>query len=121
MPAPKLPWYQFSLRSLLLLTFFVAMVCSLGAYTHWLLSVAILANVLIGGVAGRIVGEARSGFVQGVVFAILFFLIAFIYCTLSMGASPGLWNVVWWFLICGFAMLVGGIVGGLSVRPGSRR
>src|SRR5580692_10658171 len=66
-PEPQLPWYQFSLRSLLLLTAFAAVVCSIGVYTHWLVSAVIGATVMIGGVAGKIVAGTRSGFVQGVV------------------------------------------------------
>ena len=61
----KLPWYQFSLRSVLLLTLVVAVLCSIGACTHWLVSVMLDSVVLIGGVTGRIVGGTGLGLVEG--------------------------------------------------------
>ena len=83
-PSPP-PWYQFSLRSLLLLTFFVAVLCSLGVYTHWLVSAVVAMTVVIGGIAGRIVAGTRLGFVRGAVYAIAWLLIVFI-------GFPQLWQ-----------------------------
>ena len=70
-PEPELRWYQFTLRSLMLLTLFVAVICSLGVCTHWLVS-AVIAMFALAGMAGRIVAGTRLGFVQGVVFGIQF-------------------------------------------------
>ena len=83
-PSPP-PWYQFSLRSLLLLTLFVAVLCSLGVCTHWLVSAVVAMTVVIGGIAGRIVAGTRLGFVRGAVYAIAWLLIVFI-------GFPQLWQ-----------------------------
>ena len=61
-PDPKLPWYQFSLRSLLLLTLFVAVLCSVGARYHW----SVAAVIAVGGIAGTIVARSWFGLVLGV-------------------------------------------------------
>lgn len=119
---PNPPWYQFSIRSLLLLTTFVAVLCSLGLCTHWIFSVVIGSAVLIGGIAGWIVARTRVGFVQGVVFGIQFVLIAAIMGVISLPlfsweASSAMWVS---YVLLGTASLIGGILGGLSVRPRSR-
>jgi len=64
MPArePDLPWYQFSLRSLLLLTLFVAVLCSIGVRTHW----SVTAAIAVGGITGGIVARSWLGLVLGV-------------------------------------------------------
>jgi len=120
MVAPKLkdPWYQFSLRSLMLLVLVVALLCSLGKCTHWLLPVVLAATVLVGGTAGRIVSGIKAGFVQGALYGIPFFLLAFIGCAAFMGAFPRLWDLVWWLfsMICGIAVLLGGVLGGYSAK-----
>ncbi len=61
-PEPMLPWYQFSLRSLLLLTLFVAVLCSIGVGMNW----SIAAIIAVGGVAGGIVARSWLGLVLGV-------------------------------------------------------
>ena len=61
---PKLFWYQFGLRSLLLLTLFVAVLCLIGVCTHWLISVAIGMIVVVGGFAGRIVAGIHAAAIQ---------------------------------------------------------
>ena len=53
-PAPRPPWYQFNIRSLLVLTTFAAILCSLGVCTHWGVSVVFGIAVVIAGIAGRI-------------------------------------------------------------------
>ena len=112
-PPPNLPWYQFSLRSLLLFTSFVAALCSLGVCTHWLVSAVIVLPVVVGGMAGRIVAGTRLGFVQGVVFGTQFLLV----CEFL----PFLWKPSWLLgVVIAIAVLIGGMVGGLSVRPRSR-
>ena len=130
MGTPELPWYQFSLRSLFLLTLFVAVLCSVGVCTHWLISAVVALAVAIGGVAGRIVAGTRLGFVQGVVFGIQFLLAAVL---ISLLLFPVLlcWDTPWlrllldgpWRLevVLGIVVLIGGVVGGLSVRPRSGR
>ena len=75
-PPPKLPWYQFSLRSLLELTFFVAVFCSVGVCAGWASLVVLPAIVLVSGLAGRVVAGIKAGFVEGakcgtLVFAIM--------------------------------------------------
>ncbi len=125
---PKLPWYQFSLRSLLLLTLFVAMLCSLGVCTHWLVSAAVAMTVVIGGIAGRIVAGTRLGFVQGIIFGIQFLFwagLACVFLALLFWDAPWfplVWNAPWLLGVpLAIAVLVGGVLGGLSVRPRSGR
>ena len=115
---PKLFWYQFSLRSLLLLTLFVAVLCSIGVCTHWLISVAIGMIVVIGGFAGPIVAGTRLGFVQGIVYGIQFFLVAGLLCTFL----PFPWAPSWRSsVVLALAVLVGGVLGGLSLWPRPKR
>lgn len=120
-PKPNPPWHQFSLRSLLLLTAFVAVLCSIGAWTHWLVSATIAVAVVVGGVTGRIVAGTRLGFVEGALGAIPFFVVAFVVpLLLGIPFSPK-WEA--WYLkeMLVLAALFGGIVGGFSVRPRSGR
>jgi len=113
----KPPWYQFSLRSLLLLTLFVAVLCSLGVCTHWIFSVVIA----IGGIAGRIVAGTMR-FVEGtLVFVLLILLLSFgISCVSQLRGTPltvkwEIWQEHWGLVI---APIVGGVFGGL--RAGKR-
>ena len=105
------PWYQFSLRSLLLLTLFVAALCSIGVCTHWLIS-AFVAMVTIVGIMGRIVAGIRLGFVAGVLYGILFILAVFLFL-------PTHWTTWECLSATGIAALIGGVVGGLSARASS--
>jgi hypothetical protein len=116
MPTPKLPWYQFSLRSLLLLTLFVAVLCSLGVCTHWFVS-AVVVMLVLAGVAGRIVAGTRVGYPQGFAFGIVFLLGTGLACmALFRFLLP--WESLWfWGVVLGVAALIGGIVGGFMVRP----
>jgi len=111
----KLPWYQFSLRSLLLLTLFVAVLCSIGVCTHyWLVSVAAAAIFLLGGTMGRIVAGSRVGFWQGGLGTFACFLGVFIWkCDLYHGA---------WLCapVSGIAALIGVFLVSCSVRPRSK-
>ena len=52
-PEPKLPWYQFSLRSLFLLTVFVALLCSIGVCTDWSVAAVIGVGSITGGIIAR--------------------------------------------------------------------
>ena len=116
----KLPWYQFSLRSVLLLTLVVAVLCSLGVSIHWALSAVIASIIAIGGVAGRVVAGTPLGFTQGILFAMQLFFLSVI---VSLFCFPSLTHVsLWWLaLLYGAAILIGGVLGGLSVRSRSRQ
>jgi hypothetical protein len=117
-PKPKQPWYQFSLRSLLLLTVFVAVLCFIGVCTNWLFSALAAMTVLIGGTAGRIVAGTRLGFVQGVLFGIQFALS----CLFLPFPFLLNWESPWpWGVVLGIAVLIGGVLGGYSVRPRTGR
>lgn len=121
MPRAK---FQYSIRSLLLLTLFVAVLCSLGACTSWLASVAVAVTIVIGGIAGRIVAGTRLGFIQGALFAIQFVVIAVIVGLVDQAPIPILQREASWGLsdlYFGVAALVGGIVGGFTVRPRPRQ
>jgi uncharacterized membrane protein len=121
-PAPKSPWYQYSLRSLLLFTTFVAVLCALGRCTHWLLAVAVGSAVMIGGIAGRIVAGTRIGFLQGAVFGVQFAMLSIIACVIVGLAFPPFSNAPWpSIVVLGTATIVGGALGGFTVRPRSGR
>ncbi len=122
----KLPWYQFSLRSVLLLTLVVAVLCSIGVSIHWALSAVIASIIVIGGVAGRVVAGTRLGFVQGAIFAAQFFLMTVLVCIVSQFPTAAFfWEASWGlsrlYVVLGIAVVIGGILGGLSVRPRSGR
>lgn len=116
----KLPWYQFSLRSVLLLTLVVAVLCSIGACTHWLVSVMLDSVVLIGGVTGRIVGGTGLGLVEGALYGIVFCFIAFLGLATLAVLFGYLWDLYRLAAICAMSVLLGGIfggvLGGLSAR-----
>ncbi len=117
-PKPKPPRYQFSLRSLLLLTLVIAVLCSIGVCTHWLVSAVIALPVAIGGIAGWIVAGTGEGFVMGIVVGILFLLGDFVICCAFLSAIPQVVEVRWQ-LFAAFhliALLMGGILGGLLER-----
>jgi MFS family permease len=119
-PMPT-PWYQFSLRSLLLLTLFVAICCSIGVYTHWELSVA----VCVGGIAGRIAARRELGYLVGAVFGatvafIATFLTLFV-VQLGLRYLPHpeiLWRMKEVLVIVAafFGVVLGGILGGLLAK-----
>lgn len=121
-PEPTHRWYQYSLRLLLLLFVVVALLCSLGSCTHWLVSVVLGSAMLIGGIAGRVIAGTRCGFVQGAVFAVEFLLIAGFACVLLRlpvplpfwDESSGLGPL---YAVLVIVSLIGGIVGGFTVRP----
>ena len=124
-PKPDLQWFQFSLRSLLLLVLFVAVLCSIGVCTHWLVSVAIVLLAL-GGVAGSIVAGTRrsgNGFLLGALCGIHFCFWTGIVSFFRLFSAPfrldarSLLGVV----LAIVAVLVGGVLGGLLVRPRSGR
>jgi hypothetical protein len=57
-PTPKLRWFQFSLRTLLVFVTLCAILCSLGVCTHWVVSATFGVAIVSGGIAGRIVSKA---------------------------------------------------------------
>ncbi len=125
MATPEPPWYQFSLRSLLLLTAFVAVLCSLGVCTDW----SIAAVVAVGGVAGGIITRTRSGLLHGIMYGVGFSGMAAAACVLlwffELLNVPRLW-VPWQSagaikIAAVIGSLIGGILGGLSVRRRSRQ
>ncbi len=112
-PERQLPWYQFSLRSLLLLVALVAILCSIGVSTKWSVSAAIAASLLIGGVAGGMVAGTRAGVVVGAVYSIplVFFAASgLIFLTLPIS----LVRSVDWMLVGRIAVAIGGILGGVA-------
>ena len=110
-PNPNLPWYQFSLRSLLLLTLYVAVLCSLGICTHWIFSVVIG----IGGIAGWIVARTWFGFLLGAMWALAFvLLIPALALNIPMALED--WQQ---YAILVIAAIVGGVLGGF--RAGKRK
>ena len=126
--SPRRRWYQYSLRSLFLAGLFVAVLCSLGVCTHWLLSVAV-AVMMVGGVVGRRVAGRRLGFVWGAINGSLLSIIAVGIFMAALG-SPS-WR--YWTRF-GFAILeatvvttavigalVGGYLGGFVARLASPR
>jgi predicted Co/Zn/Cd cation transporter (cation efflux family) len=114
---PTSPWYQFSLRSLLLLTVFVAALCGLGIYTHWLLAAIIGLTVMCGGITGWLVARTRLGFAQGIVFAVQFVLLVGLFLLLPLGFLRSEWPR--WLLCAVTAVVasVSGVVGEFTVRP----
>jgi hypothetical protein len=121
MPTPNQSRYQFSLRSLLLWTVFVAVVCSIGVCIHWCCSLAIALPVVAGGIAGWIVAGTRQGFVMGVAVGFLF-LGGDIFICSFLSAIPQVANAPWQ-LFAGLHVivaLIGGFVGGATVRPRAR-
>ena len=61
-PTPHLHWYQFRLRSLLLLMAVLAVLSAIGVQTDWSLAVSLAA----GGVMGKVFGKSWLGLIYGV-------------------------------------------------------
>ena len=104
---PELPWFQFSLRSLLILTLFVAVLCSIGVCTDWSVAVIIAA----GAVSGRIVARRSVGLIVGIlagnVGACLAGGLVAIFSGSSISSSPA------WLFRMKIAMIIGSLIGGL--------
>jgi Trk-type K+ transport system membrane component len=109
------PSYQFSLRSLLLFTLFIAVLCSIGVCTHWIVSAVIAVGGTTGGiVAGKWFGAAMGAFfgsacsVAAANYAALlcFFVPLRLLPMMVIGAIVG--------------ALVGGILGGRAEKRRSR-
>jgi hypothetical protein len=61
---------QFSLRTLLLAVGFVAILCSIGVCTRWLVPVGIGLAMAVGGIAGKLIAKTRRGSVRGAVWGL---------------------------------------------------
>jgi hypothetical protein len=123
-PDEKSPWYQFSVRSLLLLTVFAAVLCTIGVHMHWLLSAFLATIVLVGGIAGRIVAGINRGFVWGVVGAVYSFLFSLFVALLLIAVFPEvIFRASERFCSAFYetAMLGGSVFGGSTVRPRSKQ
>jgi hypothetical protein len=110
---PELPWYQFSLRSLLLFTVFVAVACAVGVHTDWSFSAVIAASAMVGGVSGGMVARTRTGFIVGAVYAIPLFFFTVLCIAILRFPSSWWWDVRDWGLVSRIAVLIGGIAGGI--------
>jgi hypothetical protein len=127
----KLPWYQFSLRSLLFFTVFVALLCSIGVSTGRGFAAAVVVNVLISGFAGRTVAGTWWGMVLGFVSGSLCAGVSALTCAYFWSgrfaiAMPLLGLPSWEhklavYAVATIASLVGGALGGYAVRPHSER
>ena len=123
-PESELPWYQFSLRSLLLLAVFVAVICSFGSGADW----SVLAVIAVGGVAGRIIAGRWFGLIVGVLSAGVYAVIAAIACAgicFFSFDSPATWAQSWQCIAAKIAAiigaLIGGVLGGFTARLRSER
>src|SRR5580704_564489 len=110
---PERRWYQFSLRALLLLSTVFAALCSIGVTTHWSVSGAITASLLIGGICGGLVGGTRGGIVAGALFAAPVLVLAIVLIAAVMFPASGLWSRQTWQFACGIAVLIGGVSAGI--------
>ena len=119
-PATEIPWYQFSLRSTLVFTACVAVLCSVGILTSWLFSAYLAAAALTGGVAGRLVVGARWPSSKEPFMEFSFsFLTAFGLLVPSL-LWFDIWDLfIWANVVSWTAVFIGGVLGG--VRAGFRR
>jgi uncharacterized membrane protein len=100
---PKLRRYQFRLRSLLQLTVFVAVLCSIGVYTHW----AFAAAIVIGGIAGGLFAGTWLGVAQGAVSGTICSVVA---AFIVLPSEQRFWAAAI------ISSLLGGILGGYSAQ-----
>jgi hypothetical protein len=117
--------YQFSLRSLLLFTAFVAVLCAIGVRTDW----SVCAVIAVGGVAGGIVARTWSGLVLGSVLGSMCAVVgvvafAFVWCIVFR--MPIRWVPFWEFIaavkiVAIIGSLAGGVLGGSTARFRSER
>jgi len=104
------PWYQFSLRSLLLFTLFVAVLCSIGISVHWVISV-ILGVVGLGGIVGRIVAKRNLGFLFGGLYGTIFGVNMGLLCLiLDLSVRPTSETGRWLFAVWGVVNILFGVV-----------
>lgn len=121
-PETRPAWHQYSFQSLLLAVAFVSVLCSCCICTHWLVASAVALPVLFGGVTGKMIAGSADGFVQGIVFGVVFLLgSVFICCPILFILFPQLVNAPWqcFGALHVVAVLIGGILAGRLER--SRR
>jgi hypothetical protein len=111
---PERRWHQFSLRSLLLFSTLIAIICSIGASTHWTVAAELGVSLIVGAVCGGIVRGTRVGLSLGAAYAIPGFIFAIVLMTVLMFPGSGLWDHSEWAIVCRIAVLAGGILGGVS-------
>lgn len=114
MTTRKPPWYHFSLRSLLLFTAFVAVLCSIGVSTDWVVAAVIGA----GGVVGRLFAGTGWGLAVGAVTGFVFSMMSIFVCgvfwqILSKSSPQFMLSVVIAAIV---GAMIGGGVGGYSIR-----
>ena len=118
---PALTWYQFSLRSLLLLTLWVAVLCSLGVCTYWLYSAVIAIDAIV----GRGISRRRSGLVLGVMVACICSAVAAATCVffwMLLFGMPLLWVPTRQFFVAvEIAAIIGSLIGGVLGGRAERR
>ncbi len=100
-PEPELPWYQFSLRSLFLLTLLVAILCSIGVSAGWLYSFVVLIGVPLGITLVRAKAEVF-------IYAVRLLLIVLCGYLWLCFVSFGVWKPIWLGALV-IAVLAGGV------------
>jgi hypothetical protein len=111
---PERRWHQFSLRSLLLFSTLVAILCSIGVSAHWSVSANLAVSLLIGAVSGGMVCGTRAGVIAGAVYGIPGFVLTIIAVTIVMLPASALWSNEAWAIAIRIALPIGGIIGGVA-------
>jgi hypothetical protein len=101
MDTPELPWYQFSLRSLFLLTLLVAILCSIGVSAGWFYSFVVLIGVPLGITLVRAKAEVF-------IYAVRLLLIVLCGYLWLCFVSFGVWKPIWLGALV-IAVLAGGV------------
>jgi hypothetical protein len=120
-PEPEPSRFQFSLRSLMLFSTLVAIVCSIGVTTDWSIAASLGAIFVIGAVCGGMVSGKRAGIIAGAVYGIPGFAFALVFITILLFPISGLWAKDSWEIVSRVAVVVGGILGGISGGIAARR
>jgi hypothetical protein len=119
-PGPERRWHQFSLSGLLLFCTLVAILCSVGASTHWGIAMYVVAMIVIAGASGGMVAGRRTAFIAGAVYGSFGVVFAIVAITFVMFPASALWSDDAWRIACGIALpiggILGGVLGGISVR-----
>jgi hypothetical protein len=127
-PEPRLSWYQFSLRSLMLFAALVAVLCSIGVCTNW----SVAAVFAVGGITGGILARSWLGLVLGVLSGGICAVMMAAVCVIMwrilfrvpflMWISSSLDGVIDGIKLAAIiGSLLGGILGGYIARYGSGR
>ena len=130
MPKPKLRPFQFTLRSLLLFTLFVALLCSIRVSTgRGYVAAVVAVNLLISGFAGRTVAGTGLGLVLGCVSGCVCAGIGAFTCAFVWGDNFGVrslglprWEcVIAISVVATVGSVAGGALGGFMATYRSRR